>query len=220
MPIALGRVYDWLGDFEEARGRLEPALAAVEAGGLLWLAPSAHLALGELEYASGNAGAARAHFEKASAFWTDDLPDAASVEARCYLASLAPQGQAASATMEMSIEQARKMGRLSSEMRCRLLQARVQSSRGRSAEALETLDRIPLEGDRTVGKEMQALARYGRSLAMAARGNRPDADAEAAIARMLVLELRATMPVRYRERFASRREIRQIIGDSSIGERQ
>jgi tetratricopeptide (TPR) repeat protein len=212
VPIALGRVYERLGDFESARKHLEPALAAVDTSGQLWLAPVAHLALGELEFESGNGRAARAHFDKAAAYWTDDWPDVASVEARCYREALDPNVAAASVKIAASVERARKMGRLFSEAQCQIQQARVHLSRRQYAEALATLGGIPLGGDRTVGKETQALVHYWRGRALAAQGDRTgDAGAEATEARSLMNELQASLPPDYRNRFAARSEVQQVF---------
>ena len=67
-------------------------------------------AFGELAYAlRPGRKQARALFETASRLWTDDLPDAASVEARAYLGLLdGLDGRAAGrAAIEASLAQAR-----------------------------------------------------------------------------------------------------------------
>jgi tetratricopeptide (TPR) repeat protein len=211
IPIALGRAHARLGDFAGARERLEPALAAVEASGQLWLAPVARTTLGELELEAGNVRAAREHFEKSAGYWMDDLPDAASVEARCYLAGLDPDAPAASGAIASGIAQARNMGRLHSEAVCRVQDARVHLAGRRSAEALAALSAIPLDGERAVGKEMQAQVHHLRSRALEARGDEAAAKAEADRARALAQELAASMPAAFRERLAARLEIHQLV---------
>ena len=220
VPIVLGRVYARLGDVDGARQRLTQALKAVEASGQLWLAPSAHTALGELEYEWGNTREARSHFDEAAAYWTDDLPDAASVEARCYRDALDAHLATASATIAASVQQARRMGRLYLEAQCRLQQARLYLSRRQPADALATVNEIPLDGERTVGKEMQAQAHYWRSRAMRASGNRSGAEAEAAEARNLVNELQTSLPPPSRDRFAARAQIRQMLEGDAIEARR
>jgi tetratricopeptide (TPR) repeat protein len=217
IPIALGRIYARLGDLDGARERLVRTLTAIEASGQLWLAPPAQTALGELESESGNIREARGHFAKAAAYWTDDLPHAASVEARCHRAALDPQDVAAPATIAASIEQARKMGRLFSEALCRLQQARAYFSRQQHAEAMATLNEVPLEGERTVGKEVQAHVHYWRSRVMAARGDPKTAEVEAAQARKLVMEIQASLPASYLNGFAARAGIRQVTEWNPVG---
>src|SRR5207247_3678301 len=134
-----GRIYARLGDVESARERLESALKAVEVSGQRWLAPPAHLALGELEYGLGHTREARAHFDQAAAYWIDELPDAASVEAKCYRAALDPQLSTAAVIVAAGVEQARKMRRLYSEGLCRVQQARIYLSRREHADALATV---------------------------------------------------------------------------------
>ena len=209
VSIALGRTYARLGDLENARARLGRALMAVEASGQLWLEPSVHLALGELEFDAGNISEARARFDAAAASWTDDLPDAGSIEARCFSAALDPR-PGNSSRIALGIEQARKMGRLSSQAECLIAQARVSVSNGRHAEALAALDQIPLEGERTVGSETAARVHYWRGRARSAAGDRAGAESEASQAHDLIENVRLSLPPAYRDRYAARAGIHQI----------
>ena len=211
--IALGRVYVRLGDFEAARKHLERALAGTEAGGQMTLAALTHAASGELAYESGKLQEARGHFDRAASFWTEDLPDAASVEARCYEGLLdTPTGKipAVRRIVELSAAQARKMGRLHLEARCRLALARIHLIERRDSEAVATLDQVASGGDR-IGPELQAEMHYWRGRALAARGDRAAADSEIALARKLAQELRASLPEQQRDRFVSRTTIRLLI---------
>jgi hypothetical protein len=183
---------------------------AVEASGQLWLEPSVHLALGELEFDAGNTSEARAQFDAAAASWTDDLPDAASVEARCDSAALDPKPGNLS-RIALSLEQARKMGRLSSEAECLIAQARVSVSNGRHAEAVAALGKVPLEGERTVGNETRARVHYWRGRARFSAGDRAGAETDASQARDLIENLQSSLPPAYRERYAARAGIHQII---------
>jgi tetratricopeptide (TPR) repeat protein len=212
--IILGRVYVRLGNFEGARQYLGPALANTEAGGQMTPSAIAHAASGELAYESGRLQEARGHFDKAAAFWTEDLPDAASVEARCYeglLDALTGKIPAARRIVELSTEQARKMGRLYLEARCRLALARIHFTERRYSQAVAALDELAPGGDRTIGPELGAEVHYWRGRAMAARGDRVAAESEIALARKLAQELRASLPEQHRDGFVSRTTIRPLV---------
>jgi tetratricopeptide (TPR) repeat protein len=210
VTILLGRTYSRLGDLERARDLLEKARSAVEASGQLWLAPSADTALGEVALESGNPGEARAWFDRAAGYWTDDLPDASSVEAKCYLGVLDPVPSTALQTIAASVEQARRMGRLAVEALCRIQEARLRLSMRQGAEALATLSEIPIGAGQTVGKEVQAQIHYWRSRALSARGERRDAEADSARARTLIQELQVSVPPAYRDGFSARAVVRQL----------
>jgi hypothetical protein len=171
-------------------------------------------ALGELAYESGTLTDAREQFAKAAALWTDDVPDAAAVEARSFVGFLdgsARKDPKAMTLIQASIERAKMMGRLDLEIRCRLHLAQLQIRDRRYADALATLDGIPLEGAPGVGPERQAQVRYWRSRALAGRGDPDGAASEAARARKLIVDLRTSLPAAGRDRFASRSEIRPLI---------
>ena len=108
------------------------------------------------------------------------------------------------------------MRRLYSEAQCRVQQARVLLSTFPSrhhVEALATLDAIPLQGEATVGREIRAQVHYWRGRALTARGDRRGAEAEAAQARSEMNGLRASLPAPFRDSFAARMDVRQIIND-------
>jgi tetratricopeptide (TPR) repeat protein len=211
--IALGRVYVRLGDFDTARRHLEQALARLEAVGRMRLAPIVHTSLGELAYESGKLQEARGHFEKSAAFWVDDLVDTASLEARCYLGLIdSLVGKSAGRVfVEASVEQARSMGRLSLEARCRMYLARIHIAARRYADALATLRDIPPEGEKRIGPELEAQVRYWRGRALSENREADRARLEAEQARRLILALRQSVPEQYRGRFSLRNEIRPLI---------
>ena len=221
--VMLGRVYVRLGEFAAARMRLEPALTAIRTSGQLSILPAAHLALAEVESESGKVGDARANFEKAGLTGTDELPDAASVEARCHQGSIdaidrhAPKARA---VVTASIDRASKMGRLYTEAQCRLQLARIDFAGKQFAQVLAALNALPLEGDRTVGPELEAQIHYWRSRALSEQGHRGDAESEAKQALTLVRALQQSLPPRYRPGFASRREIRRLLEDNPVWERR
>jgi tetratricopeptide (TPR) repeat protein len=211
--IALGRVDIRMGDFAAARGHLERALAGLEAVGRIKLAPIAHTSLGELEYESGRLHEARSHFEKSAAFWKDDLVDAASLEARCFLGlldSLEGKGSRRG-FVEASVEHARRMGRLSLETRCRLYLARIQIAAHQYADALAVVRETPLDGERRVSPELEAQVRYWRSRALTELRDQKPAETEQNLARKLVYGVQESLPEQYRAPFALRTEIRPLI---------
>ena len=211
VTVVLGRTYARLGDFAGARERLERALATMDARGQRWLVPAVHTALGELANESGNASQALGSFDRAAALWTDDLPDAASVEATCYRARLDPKAGSADMALDAGIEQARRMRRLDSETLCRLQRASVLVSRQRFHEAIGALDGIPVDGQHRLGPEMQAQVHYWRARAMAGMGDSAGAQSEATVAQSLLEKLRLSLPESYHERFYARAEIREIV---------
>ena len=219
VALALGRVLVRLGDLDGARGHLTRALTSVEASGYLSLAPLAHTALGELEYESENIREARVHFKKAAGYWVDDLPDAASVEASCHaglLDTLAGRPGVARTAVERAVQQARTMGRLSVEVECRVDAARIDVHLRQYAGATALLNEISLGDDRTIGPELEAQVHYWRSRALGGRGDRSGADREATQARKLIENLRASLPLEYRDRFAARPDIRTTMQGDSV----
>ena len=176
--------------------------------------------MGELAYGLGNRSEARIHFRKAAALWTDDLPDAASVEARAYVGLLdALEGQSAQGVMALrsSLEQAHKMGRLALEVRCRVHLARVYVSQRRFDEAISLLGEIPPDDDkRTLGPELRAQVHYWRSRVFAERGDRTGAQSEAALAQKVIQELQAWLPAHYRGRFALRPDIQRVFEHDTV----
>jgi tetratricopeptide (TPR) repeat protein len=215
--IVLARILVKLGDFEAAKANLDQALVEVETHRLpqfVQFAPVVHTALGELAFESGRLSEARAQFDRASALWLDDFPDAASVEARSYLGlldALTRSDPAATKKVEASVQQAKKMGRLALEALCRVHLARIEFGQRRYGDGLAVLNDVPLEGERTIGPELQAQVRYWRSLAMAERGDRVGSQSEVTLARKLAQQLRASLPASDRDRFASRRDIRPLF---------
>jgi tetratricopeptide (TPR) repeat protein len=210
--IALARVYGRLGDFGTARKHLEQALSAIESRGGTELAPLAHASLGEVAYESGDLQEARAHFDRAVAASAADLPDAASVEARCYRGLLDASGvKAALSNLEGSVKQSKRMGRLYLEVRCRLNLARVEIGQRQYGQALEVLDGLSFGKDATIGPELQAQVHYWRGRALAARGNNREAEPERAQARALVEKLRQSLPDRYHASYTARADIRPFV---------
>jgi predicted negative regulator of RcsB-dependent stress response len=212
--IALGTTYVRLGEFELAGKQLDAALADIDAQQSAQFIPVVRFALGELAYESGKPAEARPHFDKAAALWTDELPDAASVDARSFLAlldRLAHKDPSALGKLQTSVEQAKLMGRLDLETRCRLRLAQLEIKEGRFRDAMAALNEIPLDGERVIGREMQAQVHYWRGRALMASGDRAGGASEAALASRITTDLRASLSAALRDRFVARYEIRRML---------
>ena len=212
--IHLARVNLRLGDGETAAAQLEKA-AADEGAGEDPL-PMLLLVRGELADAEGRSGDARRAFEQASALWTGQLPDAASIEARAnvgYLDAVAGRPLQGRLAVEASLKQAQAMERFPLEAHCRLLLARIDISQRQFDPALRTLDAIPPDDDvRTIGAELRAQVHYWRGQALIGRGAAQEAQMELGIARRIIDEMRAALPETNRAGFAARPEVQRIIG--------
>jgi predicted negative regulator of RcsB-dependent stress response len=204
-----------LGDFEAARRELSVATRELDAGGDPQYQPQLYAIEGELAYESANRSEARARFTRAAALWTDMLPDPASVEARAYVGLLdALDGRIAAGrgAVQASLEHAHRLGHLALETRCRLHLARIDLAEHKYRTALQTLDGIPPDdATRSIGAELRAQAAYWRSRALAGLAD-PAAAADAERARRIIHELQAKIPEPLRARFATRADIRLIIG--------
>ena len=111
-----------------------------------------------------------------------------------------------------SVMQAKRMGRLALEARCRLNLARIYLKQRHYSEALATLAEIPLEeSEPTIGRELRAQVRYWRSLALAGRGDQAAADKEAALARTIAQQVQKSLPAPFHDSFVSRLDIRPIF---------
>jgi len=218
VQVALGRTYAKLGDLDGARARLQEALTVIQKTGQLALLPPVYLTLGDVENDSPERQhEAQEYFERAAALWTDDLPDAASVEARCNKGLMEAERNAAAALamVEASVRHAAMMGRLYTQAQCRLQLARIRLGQQHYEEALTALAPIPLDGERNVGPELIARVRYWRSRAMADQGIAA-ARAEGNMARSLIEELQAKLPTSYRAAFASRLEIARLLAEPAV----
>ncbi|MBI3048671.1 MAG: protein kinase [Acidobacteria bacterium] len=210
--IRLGRTRVRLGDREGAQADLTQAVIDEQRDGAL--VPLFELARGELAYDSGRPGDARRHFAAAAAYWKDDRPDEASVEARARLGLIdALAGTARGlADIRAGLDHARRMGRHSLEQQCRLYLARIAIANRNIDEGLRILNEIPADDpSRSLGRELRAQVHYWRSLALTARGDAVGADSEAGRARDLLDQLRASMPGQYSTAFLSRPDIRMVI---------
>lgn len=132
--IGLARVYGRLGDPKTATVHLERAIQAIEETGHMQLAPLAFLVRGELAERAGNMIDAREHFAASSALWVDELPDAASVEARCnegMLRVMAGDAKVGRSLLESGMTQASRMAHTYLENHCRSTRARLETTERR-----------------------------------------------------------------------------------------
>jgi tetratricopeptide (TPR) repeat protein len=193
--IERARVDARLGDVEHGREMLARARELPESAGGDML-PRLRAAEGDVAYAGGDLKQAYAAYAEASRLWVDELPDAASVEARAHaglLDALAgkPAGRAA---INASLAEARGMNRPQLEALGRVFLARVATTQdGEPAEASKILTGIRME---TIGPELQAQVHYWR-------GERMEA------ARILA-RLQESVPEALRPRFLLRPDIQAI----------
>ena len=211
--IALGTVLTKLGDFNAAKEHLERALVDVQKRQLLGLLPSAHAALGELAYEMKQAPLARTHLDAAITSWTDPLPNASSIEARCYRGlqdALLGQNRGAK-DLEAGVDGARRTRRLYLEGICRAQLARAHVVGRRYAEAVAVLRDVPEESTETaMGPELRAQVEYWRGLAIAG-GDETDAGPRTEQPRKQIQTIRAALPDRFRDLFAARPDIDAIL---------
>jgi hypothetical protein len=210
--ITMARAHVRLGDLAAARTELARAFDELKAHPNADLTPTLHMALGELAYESGDAREARSQFETASAFWTDSLPDVASVESRSYvglLDALAGKSDAGERVIQSSLAQAAKMKRFSLEVRSRVQLARAAVSRRAYARTLDVLNDVRSQGERTLNPELEAQVHYWRGRALG--GLNQDPAAEAAAARRLGEQARAAVSSEYRDKFAARPDIGVLL---------
>ena len=210
--IHLGRVRAAAGDPGAAEADLNTARTEIENGADSELIPLLGVASGQVAHEYGRTAEARAHFARAASGGGEQLPDAASIEARAYLGLLdALDGRtaAARAAINTSLAQARARGRVALEARCGMLLAEIELRGRRWNEALRALTNIPADqGARTIGPELRAQVHGLRARVMTGLRDDAGARAETANARRIIERLRAALPEADRERFAARPAIR------------
>jgi tetratricopeptide (TPR) repeat protein len=223
--VLRARTLTRLGDFDGAQLALTAASADAARRGDTGLIPSIETVYGELAYESGKLREAREHFERASALWTDDLPNPESVQARAYIGlldALAGRAGRGRPIVTESLAQAQKMGQLSLEVRCRTLLARINVMSGRAADALAALRDVAPDGDRAIGPELQAQVHYWRASALAGMHDLVGAGAEYSLARGLLQQLRSSIPEPARTTFDARADIASKLraSDSKVAVRR
>jgi tetratricopeptide (TPR) repeat protein/tRNA A-37 threonylcarbamoyl transferase component Bud32 len=216
--IALGTVLTKLGDFDAAKKHLEQALADLQQHQRFGLLPSAHAALGELAYEMNQASDAAGHFAAAISSWNDPLPNAASIEARCYTGL--EQGrrgqQVAFKNLEGAVNESRKTHRVYLETLCRAQLARVQVGARRYGEALASVRPIADDTDDvTLAPELRAQVEFWRGLAESG-GSNDHASGRIEKARKQLQQLQAALPPHFRDLFATRADIVAILSPPAV----
>ena len=207
--MALARVHLRLGDVETAAAVLKQAAGEVTDRNAPRLRPQLHVLLGHLAHETGRLDDAIAEFTRSAALWTDDLPDAASVEAAAYAAILRPGPTgAAVAALNRALKQAAAMGRVSLETRVRLHLAAIYLRQQRPDAAAAAL--APAKGD-LLDPELRAEVHHWRSRAAAARDDTATAERERQLARSAVEHMLQTMPAKYRSSFTRRAVVSQVL---------
>jgi tetratricopeptide (TPR) repeat protein len=206
--IDLGRVDALLGDVEGAREALDRASRLPEslAGDVL---PDLKAAYGELAWADGSLNEARARFDDASRLWSDELPDAASVESRAYVGWIDAQAGKPSgrALIEASLAQAHRMQRPTVEALARVFLARLDLRAGDAAAAAARLSDVDLA---RLGPDLQAQVRHWRAAAAAASGSGDRGQADRQEAERVMNALASSVPQELRQRFLSRPDRRAL----------
>ena len=213
--IRLGMVATRLADTANSETYLRRAAADLESGGDRDLLPLLYTAQGERAYEAGNTAEARSQFERSAKLWTDETPEAASVEARAFIGlidGLSGKRGEGEAALKRTIEYAQGMNRVALEARGRIFLARLYSDGRRFDDAVQVLNAIPDGAEQMIGRELQAQARYWRSVALSGQGHVEAAKTEAGHARQLLTEIQASLPELDRARYATRGDIRRIIG--------
>jgi tetratricopeptide (TPR) repeat protein len=206
--IERARIDARLGDIEHAREQLDEARALPESRGGDIL-PRLHAAAGEVAYAAGDVKQAYASFVEAARLWTDDLPDAASVEARARVGLLdALAGKAAGrGDIEASLAEARRMKRPPLEAVARVFLAQLDVLARQPQQASAVLAGVRMEA---IGPELQAQVHHWRAAAAAALGNGTAAQTERREVGRILAALQKAVPEPLRARFLLRPEIQAI----------
>jgi hypothetical protein len=166
-------------------------------------------ATGEVAYAAGDLKQARASFGEAARLWTDDLPDAASVESRARGGLMdALAGKAAGrAAIEASLEQGQRMKRPSLEVLARVFLAQLDVLGGQPQRASAILAPARLAA---VGPELQAHVHHWRAAAAAAMGDDAGAEKERREVAQILSSLRKNVPETLQPRFVLRPDVRAL----------
>jgi serine/threonine protein kinase/tetratricopeptide (TPR) repeat protein len=200
-----------LGRFESARVELDQAGKEIRERSQTELLPEWLLTLGDLAIESARTAEARKYFADASALWSDELPDPASVSGRAQLGLLdviagSPGGRA---MILASLKQAQATGPISLQAICRLRLARADFLLRRLDNAVTMAAVTPQ--DAALDPELRALLHFWHGRALAARGDRAGAALEQTAAKNLIDGIRSSLAEADRSSFAFRTEIREIL---------
>jgi hypothetical protein len=110
--------------------------------------------------------------------------------------------------IERSVKQAKTTGAYLTEVECRLDLARALLLEHRPQDALSAIKDIPPDGDRVVGRELQARIEYWRARILSAEGR--SGVAESGAAQELIEDLSNSLPAEGRTAFLARPDIALI----------
>jgi tetratricopeptide (TPR) repeat protein len=212
--IYLAQTYLGMGEFDSAQAELEKAEVIVTANGDDGQLPLLSQIHGEVEFQRHRYREARVEFNKAVAFWNDDLPDPSSIESKAFVGVLdALEGKSAAGRIAaaQSVEYARKIKLLSLEARCRLALASIDIWAKRHAAALANLETISPDAESRLGPETVAKIHFLRSQALAGRDDSAGADREITLARKQLEALTKNVSDAQRQALLARPDIQEIV---------
>lgn len=216
--IALGALLTHLGEFDRARSLLRQAVEDSGSQQRNSLQPLARGALARVALEMGDRQLARSELNAAVESWVDPLPNAAVVEARCDRGlEKSRDGGASSASAEVvrGIDEARQLGRVVLEARCRIQLARIYLNEQRREEAAKVLAAIPSDGgEMSLGPELRAEVEHWRAETVR-RTNVTEAEVRQSRARALIESIQASLSAESRNRYAARTEIQTILRESA-----
>jgi tetratricopeptide (TPR) repeat protein len=217
--IALGTVLTKIGDLSAAKPHFDEALKSATEGQIDRLLPAVHAGLGELAYEANQPAVALGHFDAAIGSWSDPLPNASSVEARCYRGlQKSLSGRSGRTDLEAGIAEARRARRAPLETECRAQLARVEVLANQNEAAIATLRNVPVESaDFTLGPELRAKVEYWEGRAKASDRDGPPLSTAA---QKRLLTLLDSLPESFRDLFAARADIASILTVSDVRSHQ
>jgi hypothetical protein len=207
-----------LGDFDAAKSHLDKALSDLQEHQLFGLLPSAHAALGELAHEMNQPSIAATHFAAAISAWSDPLPNASSIEARCYsgLEESLRGKETGVRVLEAGVTESRKTHRLYLEALCRAQLARAHVGARRYSDALATTQ--PIDDDTidvTLAPELRAQVEYWRGLAESSGSAAPTAP-RSERAREQLKQFQLALPLRFRDLFGARADILAVLSPPTV----
>ncbi len=217
--IALGTVLTKIGDFSAARIQLDEARKSAADRQIDRLLPAVYVGLGELAYEAGQPAVALRQFDAAIGSWTDPLPNASSVEARCYRGlQQSLLGRSGQKDLEAGIADAKRARRAPLETACRGQLAHAHVLANRNDDAIAILRDVPDESaDFTLGPELRAQVEYWRGRAKGRESDGPGLSSEA---QKRLQTLRDSLPVAFRDLFAARADIAAILTAPTVRSHQ
>ncbi|MDR1989683.1 MAG: protein kinase [Acidobacteriaceae bacterium] len=203
-----------LGDISGGSAVMEQALRDLKSGGDRDTTSLVELSAGRLDAERLRAAGAIGHFTRAIEAWTDPLPNAEVIAARCERALLQGAGDQLSrarSDIEGAIHSAERLGRWHLLASCRVDEAQLALRAGDRQAARAALSAIgPDTTDKTLGAPLRAAVDYW--LGQVERGvNNAAAAAHFETARRAMESVQAALPASARAAFGARPTIRPIL---------